>query len=329
MYRLLVPIRRMPMSPTAPQLKSRPLTASVCGAVAVLLIHAVLVLPFVLNLSLASPRRPNTTDAGATAFASTAEPEMTVVFIDEPTPATSTSPPKPPPLASRGVTPPDVQLVVLSPDPSAAAANVQSADSTDVQEDTASSAEAAEHARLYGRYLGQLQARIERAWMRPRSEIGAPQFSCRTRIQQDRRGAVVEVTLDHCNGTERWQKSLVSAIRTASPLPAPPDASAYADILWLSFSSEGFEEGGSTQGFEPEASQTELVRDWDIARQSFEQFAGGARRMFKPDDKEDSKVIHLTIVGSSAPSASPLNESPADPLPPPLPQSATSETPPQ
>jgi TonB-like protein len=294
----------------------------------VLLIHAVLVLPFVLNLSLHSPRRPNTTGAGATAFASAAEPEMTVVFIDEPTPATSTSPSKPPPLASRGVTPPDVQLVVLSPDPSPAAANVQTADSTDAQEDTAS-AEAAEHARLYGRYLGQVQARIERAWMRPRSEIGAPQFSCRTRIQQDRREAVVEVTLDHCNGTERWQKSLVSAIRTASPLPAPPDASVYADILWLSFSSEGFEEGSSTQGFEPEASQTGLVRDSDIARQSFEQFASGARRMFRPDGKEDSKVIHLTIVGSSSPGASPLNELPADPLPPPLPQSAASETPPQ
>jgi TonB C terminal len=297
--------------------------------VGVLLIHALLVLPFVLSLSLPSPRRPDTTGAGATAFASAAEPEMTVVFIDEPTPATSTSPSKPPPLASRGVAPPDVQLVVLSPDPSPAAANVQTADSTDAQEDTASSTEAAEHARLYGRYLGQVQARIERAWMRPRTEIGAPQFSCRTRIQQDRRGAVVEVTLDHCNGTERWQQSLVSAIRTASPLPAPPDVSVYADILWLSFVSEGFQSGGSAQGFEPEASQTGLVRDSDIARRSFEEYAGGARRMFKPHDKEDWKVIHLTIIGSPAPESSPSNQPPADPLPPPLPQSAAPETPPR
>jgi hypothetical protein len=47
--------------------------------VGVLLIHALLVLPFVLSLSLPSPRRPDTTGAGATAFASAAEPEMTVV----------------------------------------------------------------------------------------------------------------------------------------------------------------------------------------------------------------------------------------------------------
>jgi hypothetical protein len=312
----------MSLGPTTSRLESRPLAVSAGGVVGVLLIHALLVLPFVLSLSLPSPRRPDTTGAGATAFASAAEPEMTVVFIDEPTPATSTSPSKPPPLASRGVTPPDLQLVVLSPDPSPAAANVKVADSDDAQEDTVVS-QGAEHARLYGRYLGQMQARIERAWMRPRSEIGAPQFSCRTRIQQDRRGAVVEVTLDHCNGTERWQQSLVSAIRTASPLPAPPDASVYADILWLSFSSEGFEEGGSTQGFEPEASQSGLVRDSDIARQSFEQFAGGARRMFKPDDREDSKVIHLTIIGSPAPESSPPNQPPA--LPPPTPQPPVAE----
>ncbi|HEV2230189.1 MAG TPA: cell envelope integrity protein TolA, partial [Steroidobacteraceae bacterium] len=248
----------------------------------VLLIHALLVLTFALSLSLPAPRRPNTTGVGATALVSSAEPDMTVVFIDEPTPTDNAAPPKPPALASRGTAPPDLQLVVLSPDPSPAAASEKTADSDEAAEDTVSVG-AAEHARLYGRYLGQVQARIERAWTRPRSEIGASRFSCRARIRQDRRGVVIEVTLDPCNGTERWQQSLVSAIRTASPVPAPPDASVYADILWLSFSSEGFEEGRSTQGFEPEtraAGGTERN-----VLESFQRFTSGTPGGHRSDDK--------------------------------------------
>ena len=277
-----------------PQFQSRPLAVSAGGVVGVLLIHALLVLPFVLTLSLPSTRRPNTIGAGASTFVSAAEPEITVVFIDEPTRLENTAP-KPPALASRGTAPPDLQLVVLSPDPSPPTANVKEADSSDAQEELAP-AEAAEHARLHGLYLGQVQARIERAWTRPRSEIGAPRFSCRARIQQDRRGVVIEVTLDHCNGSERWQQSLLSAVRTASPLPAPPDASVYVDILWLSFFSQAFEESGSTQGFEP-ATRVADAADRG-ALESFRQFVNGAQAKLKSDDKEASKVIHLTIIGT-------------------------------
>ena len=303
----------MSLSPLTPRLESRPLAVSVAGAVGVVLIHALLVLPFVLSLSPPSPRRPNTAGAGATALVSSAEPDMTVVLIDEPTPTEDPAPPKPPALASRGETPPDLQLVVLSPDPFRAGANV-AADSDHVEDNTAS-AEGADHARLYGRYLGQLQARIERAWMRPRSEIGAPRFSCRARIRQDRRGAVIEVTLDPCNGTERWQHSLVSAIRTASPLAAPPDASVYADILWLSFSSEGFEEGRSTQGFEPESRATGGTERSVL--ESFQRFASGTPGGHRSDDKA-ANVIHLTIIGSPA-DHSPTSQPSVEPLATPLP----------
>jgi hypothetical protein len=237
----------MTRSAATSRLESRPLTVSAAGVVGVLLIHILLVLPFVLNLSLPSPKRPDRTGAGATAFLSTAEPDMTIVFIDEPT--ESPAPRTAPPLASRGMTPPDLQLVVLSPDPLPAAMNARTDD--DAQDDAAA-AEAVDHAKLYGRYVGQMQARIERAWMRPRTEIGALRFSCQARIQQDRHGNLISIRLDHCNGTERWQQSLVSAIRSASPLPAPPDPSVSADVLWMGFTSEPFEEGGSTQGFEPE-----------------------------------------------------------------------------
>ncbi len=298
---------------------------SALGVAGALVIHALIVLPFVLNLSLPSQRRPNTTGTGASAFVSAAEPDMTVVLINELSPIENAAPPKPPLLASRGIAPPDLPLVVFSPDPYPAA----TPDSTGAPDQPIAAAESAEHARLHGRYLGQVQARIERAWMRPRTEIGAPRFSCRARIEQDRRGDVIRVDLDHCNGPQRWQQSLLSAIRTASPLPAPPDVSVYADILWLSFLSEGFQEGGSAQGFEPQTSQSGLVNDSEIARQSFEQSVSAARRMFRANDKKDSKVIHLTIVGSPAPGASPPNELPPDPLPPPIPQSPAAETLPQ
>jgi hypothetical protein len=314
-YRLTEQWFDVAVADSRPMLGSRRATVSAAGLLGALTIQTLLILPFVLDLSLPSPCRPNTTGAGSTAYVSAAEPEMTVVFIDEPTPAETPAetPPKPPALASRGIASPDLQLVVLSPDPLPAAAANAKADESDDPQAAIQEANAAEHAKLYGRYVGQVQARIERAWMRPRTEIGAPQFSCRVRIQQGRRGAVVSADLDHCNGTERWQQSLLSAVRTASPLPAPPDASVYADVLWLSFTSGAFEEGGSTQGFEPE---TRLAATDRSAMESFRQFASGDQG---GDDKES--VIHLTIIGSSAgttpqaPGEPPAELSSSDPPP--------------
>jgi hypothetical protein len=47
--------------------------------------------------------------------------------------------------------------------------------------------DAAVRSALYGRYVGQVDARIERAWVRPRSAIGATTFVCIVRIDQDSR----------------------------------------------------------------------------------------------------------------------------------------------
>jgi hypothetical protein len=302
---------------------------SALGVAGALVVHGLLVLPFVLDLSLPARRAPERGGAGASALFSVAEPEMTVVFVNELAPATTLPPPELDALASRGLESLDLPMVVLSPDDSPAQSAAQgAADHQETPETSASVLDPARHALLYGRYLGQLQARIERAWLRPRTEIGSARFACRARIRQDRQGAVVDVKFDPCNGTKRWQQSLLSAIRTASPLPAPPDVSVYADVLWLSFASEGFQRGGSTQGFETEASQTGLAHDSEIARESFEQSMSGARRMFRANGKEDSKVIHLTIIGNSASGASPANESPAH-LPPPLPQPPAAEARPQ
>jgi hypothetical protein len=114
----------------------------------------------------------------------------------------------------------------------------------------------AQRSLLLGMYMGQIKARIDRAWARPRVAVGgkaSESFSCQVEIAQDSNGYVTEVTLVHCNGNAHWQQSLVSGIQSASPLPAPPDPSLFASQLRLSFDATAFVTGGPEQGFEPEA----------------------------------------------------------------------------
>jgi hypothetical protein len=56
----------------------------------------------------------------------------------------------------------------------------------------------------------------------------------------------LSIELRHCNGNDRWQRSLVSAIEHASPLPAPPIPSVFARMLVLNFSSSAWQEGISS-----------------------------------------------------------------------------------
>jgi hypothetical protein len=291
-------------------IRSNRVRISAVGVAGALAVHALIFLPFVLDLSLPSPRLPNQSGAGASAIISGEEPVMTAVFINEPSQDERQAPP--PDLASRGAAPQDLPVVVLSPDATPA---VQVDNASQQSEDSSALPEAVgdqtQHALLFGRYLVQVQARVERAWMRPRSEIGAPRFSCRARIEQDRRGEVIAIKLESCNGSERWQQSLVGAIRTASPLPAPPDASVYADRLSLSFESEGFQAGGSTQGFEPE---TRVANNGSQVLTSFERFANRPDTNLKPSGREDSKVIHLTIIGTPSTSSPAIARS-AEPTP--------------
>lgn len=114
-------------------------------------------------------------------------------------------------------------------------------------------ADAGRLSQMFGRYMGQINARIERAWLRPRSPIGAPSFSCQVQIKQDEQGAVTEVMLVRCNGDPRWQLSLVQAIESASPLPAPPDPDVFTRIVHLRFSAEPFTSQSAGEGYEPEA----------------------------------------------------------------------------
>lgn len=90
---------------------------------------------------------------------------------------------------------------------------------------------------LFGRYMGQIKARIERAWSYP-PITSTDSFECRVQIKQDHRGQVQEVTLQRCGEDPAWQLSLVQAIQQASPLSGPPDDSVFTEIVTMQFASQ-------------------------------------------------------------------------------------------
>ncbi len=186
---------------------------------------------------------------------SQAEPVMTMILVNVPT-MESDANALPEELASRGLTSTSSAVKVISPDLTPALdlrSLTADQDAPDAVPEAAG--DAAGHAMLFGRYMGQVIARIERAWVRPRSPLADSPFRCRVQITQGKQGDVREVMIVECNGDGRWQASLAAAIQTASPLPAPPDPSVFADKLILSFDSEPYHSGGITEGFEPEPTQ--------------------------------------------------------------------------
>jgi hypothetical protein len=120
-----------------------------------------------------------------------------------------------------------------------------------------------EKVRLFGIYTGQIQARIDRVWRRPRTPVSegtvttaaadaADSFQCEAQIVQDARGNVQEILLPRCNGSAAWQHSLVLAIRQSSPLPAPPSASVFSQSITLNFLGLRFIAGAPEDDYEPE-----------------------------------------------------------------------------
>jgi hypothetical protein len=116
-----------------------------------------------------------------------------------------------------------------------------------------SASDEAQRSALYGRYLRQVIARIDRAWQRPRALIGASVFSCRVRVDQDTLGRVLAVTVERCDSEPHWQESLIHAIRLASPLPAPSSPRVFASTLRLSFLSEPYSPTAMPDLYEPAA----------------------------------------------------------------------------
>jgi hypothetical protein len=118
-----------------------------------------------------------------------------------------------------------------------------------------------EQARLFGIYTGQIQARIERIWRRPRTPVSedngeeAPinpdeSFQCEAQIVQDVKGNVQEILMLRCNGSFAWQRSLVVAIQQSSPLPAPPSTKVFSRSITLDFLGLAYMPGSPDDDYE-------------------------------------------------------------------------------
>jgi len=224
------------------------------GALAAILIHVLVIEAVLLGTGGREQHLHRDEGLGANAVASDEEATATLILIEEPSDA-----PTPEDfmerLASHGVVLQNLRLTIVSPEPALAASIESESDSPDPTAATdESTSDRSGRALLFGRYLGQIQARVERAWLRPRTPIGEDLFECRVQVLQSRRGDVLEVTLQRCNGDARWQVSLVRAIERASPLPAPPDPAVFAESLQLDFHSAAFYSGSDEDGFEHDTS---------------------------------------------------------------------------
>lgn len=146
---------------------------------------------------------------------------------------------------------------------------------------------------LYGRYLGQIRARIDRAWQRPRTAIGAPLFQCQVQVDQDHVGRVQEITLLECNGASAWQLSLVHAIQSASPLPAPSNPAVFARHVLLAFRAMAYSPGAPVQLYAPPTAVLASARNGraDASLNAF-------RTLREAAQAQKPRVLKLRIEGS-------------------------------
>jgi len=220
-------------------------SATAAGVLGTLLVHALLFTPLMWGGRHVRPRQPDAAGAAARHQDEKSPDSMLVVFADDSLAihdGTSV-------LDPNVILPPPSLLPVARPQPPAP----PSSWIDEVDDALASEADGDQTGRsmLFGRYMGQISARVERAWVRPRSIPPSGSFNCRVQITQDRRGNVEEVTLERCSEDPQWQVSLVRAIQGASPLPAPPDAAVFSNLVTLQFDSDAYVAGSSVQGFEP------------------------------------------------------------------------------
>ncbi|HEY6454945.1 MAG TPA: cell envelope integrity protein TolA, partial [Steroidobacteraceae bacterium] len=78
-----------------------------------------------------------------------------------------------------------------------------------------------------------IQARIQRAWIRPPSARAG--LDCTLYLTQAPGGAVLTVRMGSCNGDDAVKRSIVDAAYRASPLPAPSDPSLFERNLEVTF----------------------------------------------------------------------------------------------
>jgi colicin import membrane protein len=93
--------------------------------------------------------------------------------------------------------------------------------------------DAARNSGAMSSWAAQIQARIQRAWIRPPSARSG--LDCTLYVTQVPGGEIVNVKLGSCNGDDAVKQSILDAAYRASPLPPPPDPALFERNLELYF----------------------------------------------------------------------------------------------
>ena len=227
------------------------------GIAATVLFHLLVSAPLILGAA-AHKKRPSPDGIGSTPWASQGEQSESMILLDLSAMSASADLELPQSKPAESAISTAETLVLL-------ADTVKPPDDLKFEDDTAKDDESSEaagdpagQAALFGKYMGQVGARIERAWMRPRTAIDNGHFDCRARVMQDRQGNVLSISLEDCGSNEPWRKSLTSAILRASPLSAPPEPWLFSAALTLNFSGEQYL-AGTTPEYEYEPLMTRVA----------------------------------------------------------------------
>jgi hypothetical protein len=233
---------------------------TVIGVLGTLLLHALIVPSALLGSRARRTHPPEIQEPGAF-IKSNADTAESLVLVTLPTISDSNQE-STPDISSLPALSKLKPVAQINPDPPAFLnVEVLTLGEEQASQSTVNSADGSEQARLFGIYTGQIQARIERIWRRPRTPVNettGPEvpaisdeaFQCRTQIVQDASGIVQEVLLLRCNGSLVWQRSLVIAIQQASPLPAPPSVNVFSHSISLDFLGLSYVPGSPDDDYE-------------------------------------------------------------------------------
>jgi hypothetical protein len=277
-----------PVRPT-PGLNRSLWSTRVLGIVATVILHLMFAMPLVLGVAEKKKHTPESD--GTVAAASRGEQYESMILLDLSALSPSEADPSPP-IDSEGITPEELELQLVSSfpisPPELAPENFEQ-DETDTKE----AGDPAGNAALFGRYMGQIAARIERAWMRPRSAIEGGTFECRVRIAQSSRGIVESIELQNCAPDDAWRESLISAIQRASPLSAPPEPRLFTPTLTLNFTGQQYVANQTPEhDYEPVAARVAMST---APRTSSR---GADQDLSRPAALDGKGDVDLTIVGS-------------------------------
>ncbi len=87
--------------------------------------------------------------------------------------------------------------------------------------------------RLIAQYQDAIRNKIERNWRRPMDYQS--NAWCRVFVQQDAGGAIKNVVVEECIGSDAFRKSVENAVWKAAPLPQPPSPELFHQELRFTF----------------------------------------------------------------------------------------------